>query len=270
MKIIIEEFNDINSLLNTIENRPVNDVFKTKKLSSMNIDESLWSGTRTYDESVQLFKYGYTDVLEKVKEKLNMPSKNAENMRIPRNDVVGYLPNVPNAIQGLPNSMINIKFKTGKVKTVDLIYTPVFTGELSPERFIENGVKILNVINNLELNDIRVNLKAACKYSQCEDELTLTTVLIKRYTEHLNLTKLCYPIAHPGFLRRIGFKWLETSPHVKCDWYAGGYGRSIKDDRANKKIETHLKNKSTIITLADILDKSEQEILDIILNHKKS
>ena len=38
---------------------------------------------------------------------------------------------------------------------------------------------------------------------------------MKDYREHLDLQKLCFPVAHPSMFRRLGFKWLETVEGLK-------------------------------------------------------
>ena len=266
MNIITEEFSNISNLIDALEQRQVNKVFSHDSLDSQKIENGKdpWSGTKTYSDAVHLLAYGYDDILEQIKTSLNVPVRNIENARIPRNDVVGYLPNVPNALQGLPNSMINIKTVKKSAKVINLIYAPVANASFDPDTFITNGVKILNAINTLELNGIRVNLKIAFKFSRCGSEHVLATVSVKHESEQLNIKKICFPIAHPAMLRRIGFKWLETTKKISSSSWTISYGQSANDSDFKMLFENKIGKNTRLITLQDIVYMDEMEILEEI------
>lgn len=42
--------------------------------------------------------------------------------------------------------------------------------------------------------------------AQTGNETTFPTVVIKNYGQRFDLQKVCFPLAHPSMLRRIGFK----------------------------------------------------------------
>lgn len=272
MKYIIDEFRNITHLLNELENRPTNSIFAGHGLDSQQIDNdpNPWSGTRTYEDAEELIKFGYDGILDQLKNRLTVPVKAENNVRRPKNDVIGFLPNVPNAIQGLPQSMINVKAVPQKTKVVNIIYAPVSNGGTNPREFIDAGVKMVNVINALELNGIRTNLKIAMKFSYAGNEVVAVLVTVKRDSEHLNLKKICFPIAHPAMLRRFGFKWLETSPKIQSRMWLGGYGSSNVNDYDRRAIEKKLGNNSTVFTFKGIRQLNEDQIMSAILNQKKS
>ena len=53
-------------------------------------------------------------------------------------------------------------------------------------------------------------------------------VKLKNYHERFNLQKMCFPLAHPSYFRRFGFKFLETFPKMTDDTFPHGYGRPLK------------------------------------------
>ena len=57
MKVNIERYNSIKHLLDTIETRPVNKVFKNKTLGSEHSTKT-FTGTQNYNEARDLFLYG--------------------------------------------------------------------------------------------------------------------------------------------------------------------------------------------------------------------
>ncbi|MDD7352118.1 MAG: hypothetical protein PUG84_01520 [Peptoniphilaceae bacterium] len=253
MKYIRENFNSIQEMLNALKIRKNNSVM-SDKFQSQSTDNSNWYRTNSYEEAEHLITNGYIDILDKIKKGIKF--KSTENSKtMPENNVFGYIPNVPNAIMNLPKSMVYEKRVPRKINTIDLVYSPCAPGVTDSKEYIENGIKVLNIINSLELNNIRISLKVAMKCSSCNNEFTLATVTIKNYTEKLNLQKICFPIAHPSMQRRFGFKWLETHPDVNSFGWANGYGStSTEYPKTNSK--------EIIFGLTQIRNLNEEEIIN--------
>ena len=254
--IIIENFSSINEMLSILNTRENNSIMKYEDSSKTNGYD--FTKTKSYEEAEKLITIGYTDILDEIKMKLKIQASSNDSKPIQRNEKFGYIPNIPNSIMNLPNSMINTKRIPRKINTINLTYAPVSNFGTDKETFVENGIKILNIINNLEKNNIRVKLSIALKCSECGNEITLATVNVKNYQENLNLQKLCFPIAHPSMLRRFGFKWLETTPEITEYGWNRGYGRSLYN---KEKIKHLLKNNEIFLTLDEIKEKTEEEIL---------
>lgn len=236
MKIIRENFNSIQEMLKVLNERENNKVMRNE-FSSQGKDDGPngWYMTKSYEEAENLITNGYTEILDEIKDGIKFDA--TENSKIvPENNVFGYVPNVPNAMMNLPKSMIYAKRIPRKINTVDLVYCPVGAGFTKAQEFIDNGIKVLNVINSLEKNNIRVSLKVALKCSEAGNEMTLATVTLKNFKEKLNLQKICFPIAHPSMLRRFGFKWLETTPELTDHCWTNGYGRTTTNYPETKEI----------------------------------
>lgn len=255
--IIIENFSSINEMLSILNTRENNSIMKYEDSSKTN--SYSFTKTNSYEEAEKLITTGYTDILDEIKMRLKIEAGSNDSKPIQNNDKFGYIPNVPNSIMNLPNSMINTKRIPRKINTINLIYAPVSNCGTDKEIFIKNGIKILNIINNLEKNNIRVKLSIAFKCSECKNEITLATVNVKNYQENLNLQKLCFPIAHPSMLRRFGFRWLETTPELTESGWSCGYGRSLYN---KEKIKSTLKNNEIFLALDEITGKTEEEILN--------
>lgn len=228
-RIIKEHFKSIHEMLSVIESRPNNEVMANKHESRDN--GKGFTGTRTYNEAKEIFQNGYTDILDKIKSGVSANLKRTEirQRRNVQTGVVGYAPHVPNAILGLPNSMIYTKTAPQKVKAVSIVVCTSENAGTEVEEFIKSGVAALGVVNALELRGYRVNLKVAFYVARCGNERAFGTVSVKDCGEHLDLQKLCFPLAHPSMLRRFGFKWMETQPEIKDHEWAWGYGGQIND-----------------------------------------
>lgn len=229
MKIIKEHFDSIHQMLSVIESRKNNEVMSDRE-SSQTGDKS-FTGTKSYSEAKELFQNGYTDILDKIKQGVSGNLKRTEirQRRNVQTGVVGYAPHVPNAILGLPNSMIYTKSAPQKVKAVSIVVGITENCGTEADEFVKSGIAALGVVNALELRGYRVNLKVAFYVAQGGNERAFGTVSVKDYREHLDLQKLCFPLAHPSMFRRFGFKWLETSPEIKDTGWNWGYGSQLHD-----------------------------------------
>lgn len=224
MNIIREHFDSIHQMLSVIESRKNNSHMKGQN-SSSSTDSWKWYGSRNFDEAKNLFQYGYTDVLDKIKAGLAKTNvTQIQNRRRVNTGVVGYAPHVPNAILGLPNSMIRTDAQPQKIKAISIVYCVTENCYAEAQEFIDSGVAVLNVINRLELQGVRVNLKIMFYCAKAGQERAFGTVNVKDYREHMDIKKLCFPIAHPSMFRRFGFRWLETVPQMQTDNWQLGYG----------------------------------------------
>lgn len=234
-KIIKEHFDSIHQMLNVIESRKNNSVMSSKD-SSQTGDKS-FTMTSSYSEAKSLFENGYTDVLEKIKIGIaaNLNKTQVENRRRVRTGVVGYAPHVPNAILGLPNSMILTDAQPQKVKTVSVVVGITENCGTAAEEFVQSGIAALSVVNTLELRGYRVALKVAFWCAEGGNERAWGTITLKDYREHMDIQKLCFPLAHPSMFRRFGFKWLETCPEIQDSDWAWGYGHHLNDSKFVQK-----------------------------------
>lgn len=232
MKVLTEEFGDINSLLRVINSRKNNQVMSDTHSSKTGSED--FTGSSSYDEAVRLIRTGYVDILKDVKDKLSEITRQNKQFDsgfrpMPRNSIVGYVPNVPNAIRNIPESMINTNIVPQKRKTLSVVYSIEGNCNETVEFFIKTGTILLAAINIIERSGIQVKLSVAFMTSQQGSETTCPTVVIKNYGQRFDLQKVCFPLAHPSMLRRIGFKWLETTPQITESEFSFGYGRDPND-----------------------------------------
>lgn len=262
MNIVHEHFKNLHELMTTLEKRPNNSIMEHKYAS---IEESAsFTGTQSYKEAEQLMAHGYTKILPEIKK--GMVHANASTSPMQRRRVTtgvqGYAPHVPNAIQGLPNSMISTESQMQKVKAVSIVYAMAGMANVPSSEFIKCGIVVLSIVNKLELSGCRVSLQVAFKHSIVNDEIAIATVNVKSYAEHLDLQKLSFPIAHTSMFRRFGFKWLETSPDITDRGHASGYGRTIHSD--SKQLRNAIASNGEILIDSLIIQKNKYDADAII------
>lgn len=237
MKNVRENFSSIHKMLSVIDSREKNSVMCDRN-ASVEHDYD-FTFTHSYKEAETVFQEGYVDVLPKIKSGVseNLRRTEIRNRRHVETNVVGYCPHVPNAILGLPNSMILTKTQPQKVKAVSIVVDVTENCGTNAEEFVNSGVTVLSAINSLELRGYRVNLKVAFFNGEANNQKATAIVSVKDYREHLDLQKLCFPLCHPSMLRRFGFRWLETAPEIEDNSWTFGYGRHSKTSSFLEKNE---------------------------------
>lgn len=239
--VLVDRFEDINVFLRTIKNRPLNKVFNrySDDLSSEVGSES-FTKTKSYDESEDIMKSGYKEGLDnmrKADKSVSVCSKS--NKAVPTASVIGYTPHVPNAIAGIPCSMISHKRVVMKTKMLSVVYDMTASHYEKADDFVKAGRVLLSFIEMVELKGYRVKLDmmlSACKNS----EKSVALIKVKDFRQPVNPLKLSYMMLHPSFLRRQGLKWIETNPDLTDRGFRDGYGTALyhtcgKDTRRESK-----------------------------------
>jgi hypothetical protein len=228
-KVVNEHFKTLNELVTTMEKRGPN-VALHGRISSQRDESDVkkpWAGTKTYNEAMELIQAGYKEPLEKMKKAI-LKIGNSDNYKRPKmkNDFVGFMPHVPHTIMGLPMTMLNKEKQVHKAKTIHLLYSTGASSLVKPENMITGGINFISLVNSLEKQGYRVKIDILNTFTT-DRTLATFTVNVKEYGQKLNLLKLTFPLVHPGMFRRIGFKWLETTPELKDTAMAGGYGTPL-------------------------------------------
>ena len=235
-----EDFRSLNQLMVTLHSRLNNEKMKGKNGSKEGSES--FTGTKSYAEAEKMLTNGYLEILgtlkDDVKAKSKISSKYAEELShpIPHNGIVGYAACVPAAIQGLPNSMISVDRKPMKRKTISILYGISGACTIKAEWFSEAGSALLSAIDIIEKSGIQTQLKLSFFMGKENNEMVFPTVVIKNYGERYSLQKISFPLAHPSMFRRIGFKWLETTPDTKQN-FRHGYGTPVRYEEAEKNVK---------------------------------
>lgn len=230
----VERFENLTQMIRTIESRPNNKVFVGRS-DSKSLDYD-FTRTHSYDEALKLLENGWSEPLAEIKKGVaaGFKANGTSTKNRPQTGIVGYAPCVPNALLGLPNSMISTERVQTKVKACTILFSMSVTAGYSQEKILKAGIVILNIVNDLELAGYRVKLDVEFFCSKAGNDIASARVTVKEWRQPLDLKKLCFPISHPSMFRRLGFRWLETYPNLTNEDFRGGYGSSMfKEDYAN-------------------------------------
>lgn len=224
-----------------------------------------FSGTKSLKEALELCKYGDEKLRQYIYQQ-NLQFDNVDSLNKVRrstvNDVVGFMPNVPNYVLGVPTNMIRDNRTMISSKVLNVFINVSAAWHIDKEYIKQNAAKYVCAINRLEEEGYRCNIYAGSAGERGDRE-NLLVVKIKSDKEPMNLAKMAFPLCHPSMLRRLKFKWMETIP---ID-FGLGYGSSITDDNQIRRL---LKNifgdiKFTILSVSS----SPGKIGDVIEMLKK-
>jgi hypothetical protein len=229
--VIFEHYNSLQELTKTIEKRPTNDIFARRpELASQKkskANDRFYGSATCYKNAVELLSNGYFEPMEKMKKAiLKIDRKTPQIKNQFENSVVGFLPNVPRALMGLPDSMINKTKTPENEKVIHLLYGFSALGNISASELIKGGINFISLVNSLEKQGYRIKIDIV-RATTTEQTCIGYTCNVKEYDKKLNLLKLCFPLVHPSMLRRISFKWCETLPGLKDTGFGVGYGGSL-------------------------------------------
>lgn len=206
---------------------------------SNTIGEKYWYGTENFDEAIDLLKYGDEELFKKIKEekaKLEIKNNlgNSKSRLNYKNDVCGYIPNVPNYLKGCPINMINCNRNKLSHKIVNIFLNVRVGAFTNASDIIKIGSKYLTVIDLLEKTGYRCNLYSGVANEEYGN-YSFMLVRIKTDKEPLNLKKICFTIANASMQRRIKFRWMEVNDG---DYdFTSGYGQ-VADKQYTKDFIT--------------------------------
>ena len=228
-------------------------------------------GTDTYDEAINLIKYGDDNLFNKVnseikKMNINGILGNVRNRNVYFNSVSGFLPNVPNMMVGSPLTMIDIKKEGLSQKIVNIFLNVRVASHVDGDEVVKIGIKYLNVIDLLEKKGYRCNLYSGCANTEYGNNYhSCLMVRIKTDREPLNLKKICFAIANPAMQRRLKFKWMEVND-FSYD-FTNGYGQIEDNNYIKKLLKDKLKEDFVIWDYEK--DNKAKDIKDIVKDLEK-
>ena len=227
------EFNSLNEFYDYVTKTPINDVFKSKKLSSIAGNKS-FTKTNSFEEAVDLFKNGWSDMSNELVKKLKkFDVETKQTMKRKQSlSVCGYQAIVPLYLNGVPNNMVNNRLVPVKQKVITLNKSICYNASITIEQIIEESIKTLQIIKNLESQGYRCNLNIlwAINEKYNAGRSFVIKIKVKSSNEKLNISKLAFPLVHPSMLRRLLFRFLEVYPNTtKALTY--GYGYPVIDSK---------------------------------------
>ena len=248
-RVVQEHFQSLEHLIDCLSRRGKNKVMLQAGADSSNKQDSSFSRVRSYHEAVQLMREGYTDILSKIEEGTSNSMKQLQEQYQRKKSILtsnfsGTSPSVPRHLMGLPDAMLNREATPKKTKTLHIVYATHAPWFVKGDTFIKAGTALLSAIQLIENSGVSVKLDCifyAGMVKGGSEEIVFGVVPLKDYADRLNLQKLCFPIAHPAMLRRIGFRFLETVPALRNPDFPSSYGLIMSNYEIARTFKTNSK-----------------------------
>lgn len=265
-RVIKRWFNSIEDNVKYLKNtREVNHIFKEEEeLSSHRIEgDDDFFENHTYNEALHNFEFGYDKHLVEIKNSLveakkylsEFQQRNRQSfLQLP----LGFTPIVPNAILGLPNSMLSQNIVKKEIPTAKIFIESCVSCFFSSKDIINYMVIVLALIDLMERKGIRCELYSVELNCCSDEEIYIRKVKLKDFAQPLNLYKIQFPIVSPDMLRRIGFDMLEVEPLITKRAWRCGYGHPLnREDGFNFELN---KDKTLNKDLQFFLDAKENDL----------
>lgn len=243
-ELCFNSFSNISEFYNFLLKTPRR---STADNSSEEEGNTSFRGTSSLKEAYNLLLSGDEKLYKKFKEQEDMDITkmlgNVINKNKIKNDVVGFQPNVPLYLLGVPNNMINQEPKKLSQKVLNIALVMSVSAGVSKETLQSIGMKYAQVIDLLEKSGYRCNLYIG-HAGEHSGEKDMCFIRIKTDREPFNLKKCVFPIAHPSMFRRVMFRWIECCDVDKelTKGFFGGYGHPVENkDYIQKVMEDNLK-----------------------------
>ena len=261
----VEIYNTVSDMVTLLKTRNItNSSFGDQQTKQ--IDTS-WVGVRSYDEACEFLHNGYQPSVEKLNERMKAKYV-GEGKRITfHNDVVGYAPIVPLAMQGVPQSMLNHKMKPIKAKVIDVFYDITVNCGTTSEQILNNGSNLLGAVVDLEQEGYKINIYAIQSYSD-EKNCDMLVIKIKDSKQPMDLKRMSFPLTHTAFFRVIGFDWYSRVPGGR---YRYGYGHNLNQEFGREKSTAIIRevtgnDRAVVLYGAEMLSQGVEHIKEVIKN----
>lgn len=259
----LEIYHSANAVVDDlVERKKTDSRFKPDEYADRN-----WVGA-SREEAYKMLREGYQPVVDKLKSHVKVSAHGTGKRVRFTNEPAGFIPIVPNAILGLPNSMINSQMKPIKTKVLDVYYDITASAGVDSKDLMKAGEKLLSAIMELEANGYRFNLYVVQNYYD-DKECDMLCVRVKTASQPLDLKRISFPVAHTAFFRGIGFEWYSKFPIGK---FRFGYGHSIAYDHTQERITKEFKKLfgqgAVFFSAPKIMDEKIDYLKGVLTNDK--
>lgn len=155
-------------------------------------------------------------------------------------DVTGDYIDIERAIEGVPEAMGNLSMGNPRSMYATIIINTMAPWYVDQEVLAERGRRLLRLVDWLEHQRIRVQVKlfsgSQCFYNEIE---------IKRFDQYMDLDNLAIA-SHVDFFRRMQFRFMEYSP----TWQSG-YGTATTIELGTMKFPNRLREQRGIYLFSE-------------------
>jgi hypothetical protein len=213
---------------------------KWESRSSARTSKNSWSGTRTFQDSIDLARNGWQEGRDLMQSGLDMAKDVNRESFAPSQwyDVAGEYCDVPRYCGGDPECMVNRgEAMTSKTPVLRLLVAVGGNCGTSKAQFNNYGGAILSWLDSLEESGFRVELSFALQTNGRNDKEARSRfgaiVKIKEAGDPLEIDRIAFAFCHPSLFRRLWFRIMECHKEFESS-HCGSYGyqqATLESDR---------------------------------------
>lgn len=250
--IYTQKFETMDSFFKFITTAHNNKVFADEHISDRSSEN--FAGTKNFSEAAELFRNGWDAGLEKIKAGKGVDFASPAPGALVRNYYVGACPNVPRALQGLPDAMRQVYRPPQKQKVMTVFIDMCVSSMLDKDRYQKVGGYIYQAIKAIEEQGTRVEIITGFADSigtnrrAAEELIICPEITLKKASETLDAGRLSFALVHVGMFRRLCFKYIETCPCELLngsragDYNSDGYGVvAMENEEIAAKFKKYMK-----------------------------
>jgi hypothetical protein len=189
---------------------------------------NVWNGyTKSLDHAVSLVETGWEEGAKKVADWSGKLGCFLEATRAVKAeqfawDVVGDAVDVGKYLTGEPECWVAKQDDGESISSriVSIRLNSCVSGALQADAIVARGVAVLVAVDLLESCGRRCEVIVS-QSTTTHDIQADANIVVKRASEPVDLDRLAYAVAHPGFFRRLGFRFMEICGHspsgCSCD-----------------------------------------------------
>lgn len=250
------------------------DDLQTRTRTSSNFKKDEYEDTgfvgANREQTYQMLREGYQPTVDKMRGLSRITAKGAGKRTQFFDHVEGFAPIVPNAILGLPNSMITSRMKPIKTKVIDIYYEMTCSCRTESKDLIAAGEKLLGAILELEAQGYRFNLYVVQDYYSPSKGCDMLCLRVKTASQPFDLKRMSFALVHTAFFRGIGFEWYSKFPKGT---YREGYGHAVSYDKSQEELSAEFKQlfgpSAVFFSAVKIMDKDKDYLKGVLTNDKK-
>lgn len=265
---VVESFSSAQEVVDTSAKRDITDsefhnMHDSNEIKRINRNGG--TGVNSFAEAEELMRTGYQPTVDRMKKGIKANLQGQGKRFSFRNDVVGFQPIIPNAIMGLPNSIINGYMKPIKSKVLNIYYDMTASWTTSSEDIIKAGQKVLSAIMELEMQGYKFNLHAIQSYYDHSNKAYILCTKIKSANTPMDLKRISFPLTHTAYFRVIGWDWYSRCPQAKyIDGYGCGLGYRFSNEELTSCFEEIFKEKCVYFSASNIVRTDKDSIKEVL------
>lgn len=199
------------------------DCIPERRQSRTNNATQHWDYESGFEGAVELARTGWALGRERVEEQAmrfrdDVVRDHAETFARPATvrAFAGPMVNVGRYIAGVPDAMLTRKRTEMESPVVDILCNVAASGSIGAETYFTRGAAVAALADLLELTGRRVRVRTIMATENTGRRVIKNSIniytTIKNPGDPLQLDALAFTLAHPAFMRRLGFSIMEQAP----------------------------------------------------------